>query len=358
MQVSTRTLRCLLILAVAVVGLGMDCQNMNPNGNTNANNNNNNNNNSGASSRLFVVNNNSGVTSYENPATNTGNVTPATDLPVGAATNIFQPRSLVVTMGEQLIVARQNGGLSIHDNALTATGATAADRTVEGAATLMDTPIALAYDAANDRLFVGTVNSDDGILVYDDVSDAAFTGNLAPDRKFNPPDRAPTNTTSMTIDALALDANGTLYVSDSSGLNVNSSRILVFQNPGAANGETAPDRTISSLAWGGIEDLFVDDDDNLYVLDGGNEIEVIDPASTANGIVLADRTISVNGANVGLRGILVDGSGRGFAADFGNDEILILLNIATLNGARDADATIAGNDTELATPRHMFLVPG
>lgn len=352
MQVSSRKWWVLGLVPLFAVGLGMECPNMNPNGNMNMNDN------TSGTNRLFVVNNNSGITSYSNPATNADNVMPTTDLPVGAATNIFQPRSLVVTTGGQLIVARQNGGLSVHDNALTATGATVANRTVEGAATLMDAPIALAYDAANDRLFVGTIDSDDGILVYDNVSNVAFTDNLAPTRKFNPPDRAPTNTTPMTIDSLALDMNGVLYVSDSSGLNVNSSRILVFQNPGAANGEVTPDRTIISLGWGGIEDIFVDDDDNLYVVDGSEQIEVVADASTANNLVVPDRTITLNGAGVAIRGILVDSMGRGFVADFGNDVIAILLNIATLDLGRDADAMIGGNDTELATPRHMFLIEG
>ena len=347
MQVRKRNFRTLWLVPMLAIGLGMQCP---PDSNLNMNMNDN----TDDASRLFVVNNNSGITSYGDPAGSIGNATPLTDLPAGASTNIFQPRSLVVTTGGQLIVARQNGGLSVHDNALTATGGTLANRTVEGVATLLDAPIALAYDATNDRLYVGGIDTDEGILVFDDVSANTFTGNLAPNRKFNPPDRAPSNNMSMTIDSMALDENGVLYVSDTSGLNQNSSRILVFQNPGAANGETAPDRTIISLNWGGIEDIFVDLDDRLYVVDGSNQIEVIDDASTAENLIVPSRTITLTGTGIDLHGILAQG--RGFVADSGNHAIAMLLNIGTLSGMRTADGAITGNDTELSTPRHMFLI--
>ncbi|HPF38324.1 MAG TPA: hypothetical protein P5081_15890 [Phycisphaerae bacterium] len=355
MQVCARKVQVLCAVALVAVALGMDCPGGDPMGNTNSNQNSNGNDNTSVD-RLFVVNNASGITSHSNPASNNGNVAPATSLPAGAATDIFQPRSLVVTKMGQLIVARQNGGLSIHDDALTATGNTAADRIVEGAATGLDAPIALAYDADNDRLFVGCINATDGILVFEDVSETSFNGNVAPVRMFNPADRSPSVSTEMTIDALHFDSAGRLFVSDSSGVNQNSSRILRYDNPGTASGETTPNGIVTSLSWGGIEDLFVDDSDHLYVVDDSEEIEVLDDASTLNVVVTPDRTITLNGSSVALRGIEVDSQGRGFAADTGNSKILILLNIASLTGAVDANASISGANTDVSAPRHMFIV--
>lgn len=353
MQVCARRVQALAVIALVMVALGMDCPGTNPMGNTNDNQNNNSNT---SVDRLFVVNNVSSVSSFPAPATTNGNVAPSTRLPAGATTDIFQPRGIAVTAQNILIVARQNGGLSLHDNALTATGDTAADRIVEGAATGLDAPISLAYDAANDRLFVGSINAANGILVFDNVSETAFDGNVAPDRMFNPPDRAPSANTEMTIDALHFDSQGRLWVSDSSGLNVNSSRILRYDNPGTASGQTAPNGIVTSLSWGGIEDLFVDTDDHLYVVDDSDQIEVLDDATNLGVVVTSDRTITLNGSSVALRGIIVDSQGRGFAADSGNSQIAILLNIASLTGAVDANDTIAGAMTQLSAPRHMVIV--
>ena len=355
MQRSARKVQVCSVLAVALIALGSECPNTDPMGNMNGNQNGNDNT---SSARLFVVNNVTSITSHSNPATITGNVAPTTELPAGAATDIFQPRGIAVTDTNVLIVARQNGGLSLHDNALTATGNTAANRIVDGAATGLGAPIALAYDAANDRLFVGNINAAEGILVFENVSQAAFNGNIAPTRKFNPPDRSPSNATDMTIDAMCLDAQGRLYVSDSSGLNQNTSRILRFDNPGTASGETIPNGLVTSLSWGGIEDICVDSGDRLYVVDDSDEIEVLDNASTLNVLVTPNRTIKINGSSIALRGIVVDSAGRGFVADTGNSDILILLNIGALTGTINPNDSIAGSDTELSAPRHMALVEG
>ena len=77
---------------------------------------------------------------------------------------------------------------------------------------------------------------------------------------------------------------------------------------------------------------------------------------TETGGVTPDATIIVNGSGVDLQGIVVDSAGRGYAADMGNHEILNLSGIASLNGAVDAGARIAGNDTELRNPRQLWIV--
>lgn len=209
------------------------------------------------------------------------------------------------------------------------------------------------YD--RDGLFVGNINADRGILAFDNASAVGFNGNIAPDRMFNPPGRAPSDNTEMTVDAMCYDANGTLFVSDSSGLNVNSSRILVFANASSASGETTPARTMTGN-WGGIEDLALDAAGNLYVVDSSANIFVFRNAVSLDGAVTPDATIMVNGSGVDLQGIVVDSAGRGYAADMGNHEILMLTGIASLSGTVDANARIAGNATELRNPRQLWIV--
>lgn len=209
------------------------------------------------------------------------------------------------------------------------------------------------YD--RDGLFVGNINADRGILAFDNASADGFNGNIAPDRMFNPPGRAPSDNTEMTVDAMCYDANGTLFVSDSSGLNVNSSRILVFDDASSASGETAPARTMTGN-WGGIEDLALDAAGNLYVVDSSANIFVFRNAVSLDGAVTPDATIMVNGSGVNLQGIVVDSTGRGHAADMGNHEILMLTGIASLSGTVDANARIAGNATELRNPRQLWIV--
>src|SRR6185503_11132427 len=62
-----------------------------------------------AHATLFVVNNADGVTSYADAHDASGDVLATTDLPAGASTSIFQPRSVAVTSSGVLIVSRQNG---------------------------------------------------------------------------------------------------------------------------------------------------------------------------------------------------------------------------------------------------------
>jgi hypothetical protein len=359
---------CLMLLLTACETMPTDMNggdnggDMNSNGGDNNsnggdNNSNGDNNTNETFDRLFVVNNSARIISFTNPATADGDVAPATELPVGASTDIFQPRSLVVTNDFTLLVTRQNGGITSHDLAIDTTGNVPADRITESDPEL-DAPIALAYDADSDTLYVGGVNSESGILVYNNASAATFDGTKGPDRIFNPSDRAPTNTTEMTIDALWLDKDGRLYVSDTSGTNVNFSRILVFNNPDTASGDTPADRKLESKEWGNIEDLCVDLDDNLYIVDDTDAIFKIKSASTVDGTDLTpDVTLTIVGQSVALNGIVVDRHGRAYVSDRGNHEIHSLAGIAALSsGNATPSTTITGNATRLSAPRQLWLV--
>lgn len=314
----------------------------------------------GSSRQLFVVNNNISVTSHTSADTANGDVLPATELPAGAATDLFQPRAIAVTKDNMLLVGRQNGGITVHLNASTVTGNKLADRIVDGNQTKLSGPISFAYDKTNDRLYVGDIDASDGVLVFNNVSANTFTGNKAPDRKFNPPDRKPDDISGMTINAMDFDAAGRLYVADTSGLNLNSSRILVFDTPATSTGSTTPVRTLTSTnqLWKVIEDFAIDADGNMYVVDGSANVYVYTNITTANGAIAPARTITISGNGVALRGILIGMNGVGYVADAGNHDVHKITNIkdASVQGSMQGNTVINGSNTGLFTPRQMFIV--
>lgn len=332
-----------------------DGGNANTNSNTNSNDN-------GADpvpqATLFVVNNDGpSVTYYANAESLDGEIAPGGEVEAGAATSLFQPRSIVVTSTGRLLVSRQNGGIVGYDNALAISETTPADLVVDGNNTLLESPIAFAYDEFADRLFVGNVNGEDGILVFDNVSDVAFDGEVIPSRTFGPPDRTPFGTLNMTVDAMFIDDNGDLYVSDSQGdFSPNRDRILVFTNPGAASGSVTPARTINSDVWGQHQDIFVDDTDVLYVVDATATVCMFAGASTLDGLAAPSSTLTVNIALTDLQGVVVTSNGTGLLADRGNSAIYSIDDIATRSGLQVPDRTLDGFETQLRGPRQLWLV--
>ena len=305
---------------------------------------------------LFVVNESTDeITSYNLASGLDGAVLPTTILNAGDATSIFQPRVVAVTPAGRLFVGRQSGGIAGFNDAFAAIEDTPADFVVEGTNSGTEGPIAFAYDAANDRLYVGNAPAADGIQVFDNVSEAAFSGDVPPTRTFSPPDRSPFDTAVMVIDALYLDHLGNLYVSDTSGLSGNSSRILVFNNLDTAEDSVTPARTITSTAWMNIQDLVVDERDILYVIDGNDSVFMFELASEEDGDVTPELTLTVERDIVALEGIAVDENGVGFLADRSNHRVYSYGDMGTLNGTFSPDATLEGNETELFAPRKMFL---
>ncbi|MGE3180092.1 MAG: PKD domain-containing protein [Phycisphaerae bacterium] len=306
---------------------------------------------------LFVANNDTGrITVHQTNALD-GEVAPSERIDAGATTSLFQVRSLVVTPGGTLFASRQNGGIVAYDiDGLTEDGTKPADAVIEGNSTELDAPISLAYDAANDLLFVGNVNAGMGVLVFEDVSENSFSGNVAPVRMFSPPDRAPFDNLSMTLDALWLH-QGDLYASDTSGLNVNSSRILVFAGAATADGEVAPIRTITSSSFDNIEDITIDSGNRLYVVDGTNVVKIFDDAATVDGNSVPGRMITINmTVDPSIQGIAIGSDGTGYLADRGNDIVYTIEDIAGRNGTVIPDAMLEGFDSRIAGPRQMFLL--
>ena len=308
----------------------------------------------GARGTLSVANNDSGRVTIYDLSDLDGEVEPILRIDAGATTSLFQVRSIVATQGGEIIASRQNGGLAFFADNLNAAGNVPAAAVLEGASTKLEMPISLALDDSASLLYVGNVNAASGILVFD-VSNVGG-GNVAPLRMFSPPDRAPFNSTQMTLDALWLH-DGALYASDTSGLNANSSRILVFADAAAASGQATPVRTITSADFGNIEDIIIDSNDILYVVDGTNQVKVFDNASTRNGVLTPDRVITIGGTPApDLQGIALSSDGIGYLADRENSAIYSINDIATQGGAVVPSATLSGFNTRLAGPRQMFVL--
>lgn len=310
-------------------------------------------------SRLYVVNNNAELTSYVGATALDGETPPTTRLSLGASTSLFQPRAAVITESGRLLVARQNGGIVGYDDGASADGETAASVVVEGDATGLGTPVAMAYSAEGDGLYVGGQQMENGVLAFTDVSSSAFSGDVAPARVFGPPDRAPydsSGTILMTVDALVLDASGSLFVSDTSGDNVNNSRVLFYDAPAALDGSAEPDAVIESSAWGTIEDMAIDAAGTLYVVSASDTVFVYAAADTLEGEVQPTRTIRLEVSGVSLTGVLVAPTGLGYLADDENHAIYTLDDIASQSGALAPHRALAGFETRLRNPRKMFLV--
>lgn len=107
---------------------------------------------------------------------------------------------------------------------------------------------------------------------------------------------------------LAIDAvTDRLYVA-------NGTSILVFNNAGTASGNTAPARTITraGTSFGNVSSLFLDIvHDVLYVGDDSNGVWIIHNASSANGAITPNRSITGNftgnfGGMFQVHGLFVD----------------------------------------------------
>lgn len=304
---------------------------------------------------LFVVNDGTDTVTSHDAAALDGEEPALTELNAGAATSLFQPRGIVVTAEDVLFVSRQNGGIVGYEPSGDADGDQPASRVIEGNSTLLDSTISLELDPAADMLFAGEASADSGILVFDNVSDPGFDGDISPERMFNPPDRAPSDVAPMTVNAMVLDDEGNLYVADTSGLNLNSSRILVFADAANADGEVTPIATITSSAWDVIEDIAFDAG-SLYVVDGSENVFRIDGVEFVDGDITPDATITISEFGASLRGIEIASDGTGLVSDGSRHLILSLFDIGGLDGTISPDAELGGSDTELFTPRHMALV--
>ena len=160
----------------------------------------------------------------------------------------------------------------------------------------------------------------------------------------------------MTIDAMDLDSDGNLFVSDTSGTNANQSRILVFADPGSAGGLAMPIQEFTSDSWENIEDIVVDANDVFFVVASTDSVLMFNDASTLNGDVSPSAIMTVQLTMVDLEGIVVGFDGTGYLADRANHAIYSYDGLAGLSGPLGPDRTLDGFDTRLGSPRQMFLL--
>jgi hypothetical protein len=174
---------------------------------------------------------------------------------------------------------------------------------------------------------------------------AGFNGNLAPTRII----------ASASLNnpfGINFGTNDELYVANNAGGNV-----LVFSSASLINGTVAPDRIINSASFTGaiLFDVFVDGNDNLFVVDATGFIYTFNNASALNGTVAPDFTLTVNPAAF-ITAIAVDANDIGYIVDRSANAVYSYDDISTLNGALNPDRTIAGASTQLDAPIRVFLV--
>jgi DNA-binding beta-propeller fold protein YncE len=184
-----------------------------------------------------------------------------------------------------------------YDNANSVSGAVLPNRTISGALTTLNNPGGIFGDTANDRLYMANYIGN-SILVFNNASTAS--GNIAPNRTISGGSTTLNNPGGIFVDT----TNNRLYVA-----NYGGDSILLFSNASTADGNIAPNRTISggSTTLNNPGGIFVDTTNNrLYVANyTGNSILVFNNASTASGEIAPSRTVNLP-AGTGPGDVFVD----------------------------------------------------
>jgi hypothetical protein len=283
-----------------------------------------------------------------NPNALNGNIAPGANLS-GAQTLLVQPTDIVVTANGTLLAANfGTPSITSYANAFNLAainGNVAPVRNVQGGATLLAGPASLAVNTANDLVFVAMA-AGNSIQVYSGASTAALNGNLPPTRTITSPGGI------NAARGINLGANDTLYVA-----NFGANNVTAFQNASNLNGNVAPTRTITSAVFANLFDVFIDRNDTMYVVQAApsNRIQVFPNASNLNGIANPSVTLVVQGA-ANLTAIAVDSAGNGYIVDLTASRVYGYNAIATRNGTLPPDRTLAGANTQLASPIRVFLL--
>lgn len=177
-------------------------------------------------------------------------------------------------------------------------------RTLSGPATLLDLPQALALDTQFDILYIANTGNH-SILAYENASQSAVQGDLAPTRIITPhgdpsqPESFLNHPSALFIDSV----NDRLYAVNAGG---SPPAILVYENAVVRSGGTIPERVLigqnrqlSSPA--GI--AFSIEQDRLYLLDNNNSgaaVVIFDNFSSRCAISPCDPSRVVAGAQTGL----------------------------------------------------------
>ena len=292
------------------------------------------------------------VVGFAYPWVVSGNAVPNTVL-TGSATRLILPWAAVAISNGTLLVSNIDGTGSDHPsltgyaNAASATGNLAPSLEVTGAATSLVSPRSMAYHAATDTLLVADLGAP-SILVYPNVSQSSFHGNVAPTRII-------TSTSLSGPQGIYLTAAGDLYVA-----NNGNNTIAVFANAHTANGPVTATRTITSTALanaGSLQAVCVDQSDHLFAADAGGKVFMFNGASTLTGAATPAATLQVQTAiTASLTAIAVDSAGHGYVLDGGaNSAVYVYDSIATRSGTLAPDRTITGPATNVVLPQRLYM---
>jgi 6-phosphogluconolactonase (cycloisomerase 2 family) len=258
---------------------------------------------------------------------------------------VISPRRDITSTGRagtgQLYVVNQFANSILRFSAATAAnGNIAPNANITGAATQLSNAQYIFLDAANNRLYVANAGLS-SILVFDKVS--TLNGNV-------PPTRTITSASLAMPTDVALDSvRDLLYVAD-------NFEVAVFANAHTINGVTGATRVLQLAFTPGAIHLDPTND-RLFVADPtSNAIDVFDSASTLNGTVAGNRTISGAGTQLAQPlGLQIDGAGRLIVSNFAPPSITIYANAANATGNVVPIGVIAGNNTTLAGPTELAL---
>jgi 6-phosphogluconolactonase (cycloisomerase 2 family) len=302
-------------------------------------------------SRLYTSDwTNDSIPVFNNANTANGNIFPDRSVS-GAATLLNAPSAIWLDKASDRLYVANYGTSSIlvFNNVSMAYGNTAPVRTISGAATTLNGPYSVWYDAGSDSLYVPNCGND-SVLVFNDAS--TINGNVVPSRIISG-----AGTTLSCPITLWYDATSDqLYVS-----NYNGPSVTVFSDASTANGNVAPARTIagSNTTFSGPFPMWLDYSSNqLYVGDySSSSILVFNNASTADGNIAPSRIIS--GASTTLSepwAIWLDSANnRLYIMDPGAVSVLVFNSASTINGDVAPDRTIAGSNTGFSYPTGLWL---
>jgi hypothetical protein len=221
----------------------------------------------------------------------------------GALTGLREPHGLWIDESRDILyVANRLPSSGLYSavvafhNAATVTGNIAPDRSIAGAATMLDQPFNVFVDEARDYLYIANANGADanrGIVIYHSASTVA--GDVAPDRQIAG-NLTPFYSTHPTVHNVFLDlVRDQMYVAN------HQDEVYVFHNASTADGNIAADRTLSGFD-NALGLFYLPDEDILYVSDGpgpvacsaNQKVKIFNNASTRTGAVGAapDRSIT------------------------------------------------------------------
>lgn len=297
--------------------------------------------------RLLVAGRaNDNVVAFLDPQGVEGDVLPEANLQ-GSRTGLADPIDLAVNLvGELFVLSGGNDpSIRIFESIEALNGNLAPIRAVVGEPTRLTQPSSMIFDASRDMLYV-IDRSASQVLVFEDVSQEGFDGEVEPARSFDVLFSAEPNEAVQ----MALSAEDELYVIGAMG-----GEILIFDHPSALNGAVEPDRVILSDAIVDPVDLAVTASDDLLVLGGSAELLVFKRASTLEGATAADLALTIDGFQEATA-LAIDSAGIGFILDAAAEAVLIYDGVADLNGRFPPSRVLQGAQTQLGVPSAILIV--